>query len=335
MHGTGLEEVHFHDVGAVDAIVDVTGRVIAPASARRRARARLGAAAGRRVRGRPARPHAGARPRRPPSCCAASRSSTPASARELVTPTGAAILTTLAASGAGRMPAMTVDRDRLRRGHARTFPAPPTCCAASSARPRTPARPETVAQLETTIDDMSPQLYEPLMERLFEAGALDVFLTPVIMKRSRPGTVLTALCPDRPVRRSLPRPLRGIAHHRRALDGVSRTRLDREMVTIVTDLRRHSRSRSRALAGRVVTVTPEFADVARIARRKPLPVREVLSQAHAAAAPPPDPRRHRPRVAGALREPTAMPFESPHVGRLTVRPSSLRLSPRKHLSAQH
>src|SRR5205823_14796742 len=61
-----------------------------------------------------------------------------------------------------------------------------------------PAGTETVAQVETNIDDMSPQLYEPLVDRLFEAGALDVFLTPVVMKRSRPGTVLTALCaPDR------------------------------------------------------------------------------------------------------------------------------------------
>src|SRR5947207_7090931 len=53
---------------------------------------------------------------------------------------------------------------------------------------------ETVVQAETTIDDMSPQLYEPLMERLLAAGALDVFLTPVIMKRSRPGIVVTVLC---------------------------------------------------------------------------------------------------------------------------------------------
>ena len=52
---------------------------------------------------------------------------------------------------------------------------------------------ETIVQVETTIDDMSPQLYEPLIDALFEAGALDVFLTPVIMKRSRPGVVLTAL----------------------------------------------------------------------------------------------------------------------------------------------
>src|SRR5438477_20934 len=53
---------------------------------------------------------------------------------------------------------------------------------------------ETVLQVETTIDDMSPQLYETLIERLFDAGALDVFLQPVIMKRSRPGIVVTTLC---------------------------------------------------------------------------------------------------------------------------------------------
>src|SRR3989442_12156264 len=53
---------------------------------------------------------------------------------------------------------------------------------------------ETILQVETTIDDMSPQLYEPLVERLFEAEALDVFLQPVVMKRGRPGVVVTALC---------------------------------------------------------------------------------------------------------------------------------------------
>src|SRR5207249_2174694 len=53
---------------------------------------------------------------------------------------------------------------------------------------------ETIMQVETTVDDMSPQLWEVVIERLFETGALDVYLTPVTMKKSRPGTVLTALC---------------------------------------------------------------------------------------------------------------------------------------------
>jgi uncharacterized protein (DUF111 family) len=139
---------------------------------------------------------------------------------------------------------------------------------------------ETVAQVETTIDDMSPQLYEPLMDRLFEAGALDVFLTPVIMKRSRPGTVLTALCPPDRVN-DLSRvlfeesPTIGVRWSE-----VARTRLPREMVTLATAYGAVPFKVSR-LGGRVITVTPEFAEVARIAREKSLPVREVLDQARA------------------------------------------------------
>ena len=129
---------------------------------------------------------------------------------------------------------------------------------------------------------MSPQLYEPLMDRLFEAGALDVFLTPVIMKRSRPGTVLTALCPPDRVG-----DLSRVLFEESSTIGVrwsemSRARLDREMVTITTAYGTLPAKVSR-LGGRIVTVTPEFADVARIAREKGLPVREVLDQARADA----------------------------------------------------
>src|SRR5438876_803708 len=139
---------------------------------------------------------------------------------------------------------------------------------------------ETIVQLETTIDDMSPQLYEPLVDRLFEAGALDVFLTPVVMKRSRPGTVLTALCaPDRVG------DLNRVLFEESSTIGVRwsewrRAALPREIVTLATSYGPIPFKVSR-LEGRVVTVTPEFADVARIAREKALPVREVLDQARA------------------------------------------------------
>jgi uncharacterized protein (DUF111 family) len=143
-----------------------------------------------------------------------------------------------------------------------------------------PAGDETILKLETTIDDMSPQLYETLIERVFEAGALDVFLQPVIMKRGRPGVVVTALCaPDQ------------VGNLSRALFEESttigvrwsewrRARLDREIVEVATAYGTIPFKVSR-MAGRVVTVTPEFADVARIAREKSLPVREVLDQARA------------------------------------------------------
>jgi uncharacterized protein (DUF111 family) len=139
---------------------------------------------------------------------------------------------------------------------------------------------ETIVQLETTIDDMSPQLYEPLMDRLFEAGAVDVFLTPVVMKRSRPGTVLTALCP-----RDRLDDISRLLFEESSTIGVrftewQRTILPREMVTLPTTYGTIQFKVSR-FEGRVVTVTPEFADVARIAREKALPVREVLDQARA------------------------------------------------------
>jgi uncharacterized protein (DUF111 family) len=199
---------------------------------------------------------------------------------ELVTPTGAAILTTLA-DGAGRMPPMTVARVGYGAG-TRDFPGTANVLRAVVGETAAAAPVETIVQVETTIDDMSPQLYEPLVERLFEAGALDVFLVPVIMKRSRPGTVLTALCP--PARVDA---LSRVLFAESSTIGVrwtemSRARLEREMVTLATAYGALPFKVSR-LEGRVVTVTPEFADVVRIAREKSLPVREVLDQARADA----------------------------------------------------
>src|SRR5204863_1953847 len=107
---------------------------------------------------------------------------------ELVTPTGAAILTTLATSS-GRMPAMTVSAVGYGAG-TMELPDTPNILRCFVGEASDPAGTETVAQVETNIDDMSPQLYEPLMDWLFVAGPLDVFLTPGLTTASRPGTVM-------------------------------------------------------------------------------------------------------------------------------------------------
>jgi pyridinium-3,5-bisthiocarboxylic acid mononucleotide nickel chelatase len=278
VHGTDRESVRFHDVGAVDAIVDVTGSVLA-----------LDLAGAQEVHvsalpiggGLVGGPH-GRIPVPGPGTAELLRGfpivDTGVRA-ELVTPTGAAILTTLAAS-AGRMPALTVEAVGYGAG-TKDLPGTPNvlrCFLGWTVDGA--AADETVLQVETTIDDMSPQLYETLIERVFEAGALDVFLQPVIMKRGRPGVVVTALCmPER------------VGDLSRALFEESttigvrwsewrRARLQREMVTITTAYGTIPFKVSR-LGDRIVTVTPEFADVARIAREKSLPVREVLDQARA------------------------------------------------------
>src|SRR5216117_4070109 len=195
-HGTTRDQVHFHDVGAVDAIVDVTGGVIAleliGARALHVSALPIGGGFVEGAHGRIPVPGPGTAEllRGFPVVDTGVRA-------ELVTPTGAAILTTLAAS-AGRMPALTVDAVGYGAG---TMDLPDTpnvlrCFLGETTASETGD--ETVLEVETTIDDMSPQLYEPLIERLFGAGALDVYLQPVIMKRGRPCIVVTVLCaPER------------------------------------------------------------------------------------------------------------------------------------------
>jgi hypothetical protein len=283
--------VHFHDVGAVDAIVDVAGAAIGldllgvdtvAVSA-----LPVGGGLGDGPHGRIPIPAPGTA-----ELLRGFPLVDPGIRAELVTPTGAAILTTLAAT-AGRMPAMTLRAVGHGAGTRELREAPNILrcllgtAPAESSREQTASGPpvETIVQVETTIDDMSPQLYEPLMDRLFAAGALDVFLTPVVMKRSRPGVVLTALCaPD-----GVPA-LARVLFEESSTIGVRwsawhRARLDREIVMLATTYGTLPFKVSR-LEGKVVTVTPEFADVARIASERALPVREVLDAARA------DGRRH-------------------------------------------
>ena len=278
VHGTDRESVHFHDVGAVDAIVDVTGGIIALDLAGVEAVHISALPIGGGLVGGP---H-GRIPVPGPGTAELLRGfpvvDTGVKA-ELVTPTGAAILTTLAAS-AGRMPSLTVEAVGYGAGTMDLPDTPNILRCFLGATTTAAAGDETVLQVETTIDDMSPQLYEPLMERLFEVGALDVFLTPVVMKRSRPGTVLTALCPPERVG-----DLSRVLFEESSTIGVrwtevARARLEREMVTIPTAYGTLPFKVSR-LGGRVVTVTPEFAEVVRLAREKSRPVREVLDQARA------------------------------------------------------
>jgi pyridinium-3,5-bisthiocarboxylic acid mononucleotide nickel chelatase len=274
VHGTTPERVQFHDVGAIDAIVDVTGSCIGLHLLGIDA-LHFGAlpVGGGFIEG----PH-GRMPVPGPATAEMLKGFPMLDTgirRELVTPTGAAILTTLAA-GAGAMPAMRVTAVGYGAG-TMELEAPNVLRLFVGEAAATPPA-ETIVQVETTIDDMSPQLYEPLLERLLEGGALDAWLTPVIMKRSRPGIVLTALCEPGRVTE-----LSRLLFQESSTIGVrwtayQRARLDREMTRLDTMYGPVAFKVSR-LEGRVVTVTPEFEEVRRIARDRGVAVREVLEQA--------------------------------------------------------
>jgi uncharacterized protein (TIGR00299 family) protein len=274
VHRVPVDAVHFHEVGDLDTLVDVVGSV-----------AGLDALGVDRVHVSPL-PIGGGTVE-----TAHGRLPVPAPATaellrgfpvydngvsvELVTPTGAAILTTLGTPG--RLPAITLERIGWGAG-ARELPVPNLLrVLVGQATPAgaEPGEVQSLVAVETTIDDMSPQLYEPLIERLLAAGALDVYLTPVVMKRSRPGTVLTALAPPELAERLAEVLFRETTTIGVRWSEVQRRRLPRELVRLPTTLGSVTFKISR-LGGRVVTVTPEFEEVRRIADAQGRPVREVL-----------------------------------------------------------
>jgi uncharacterized protein (DUF111 family) len=137
---------------------------------------------------------------------------------------------------------------------------------------------ETIVSLACEIDDMNPQIFGPLMDRLLAAGALDVFYAPVQMKKNRPGTLVTVLAP--PARREA---IADLLFRETTTIGVrwqemSRERLDRETVAVTTPLG-DVRIKVARRAGRVVNAQPEFEDCVRIAQAQGVPIKEVQALA--------------------------------------------------------
>ncbi|HXX57590.1 MAG TPA: LarC family nickel insertion protein, partial [Thermodesulfovibrionales bacterium] len=198
---------------------------------------------------------------------------------ELTTPTGAAILRELA-DGFLSMPAMKIRATGYGAGQREIKGMPNTLrilVGEALSRNETDLSPK-VTVVETNIDDMNPQIYEYVMERLLAEGALDVYLTQVIMKKGRPGVVLSVLCDEG--RRS---EIIDILFQETTTIGVrfheaSRSVLDREVEERGTEFGRIRVKVSRT-GGETVTESPEYDDCKRIAKKKKVPLREVMRRA--------------------------------------------------------
>jgi len=144
---------------------------------------------------------------------------------------------------------------------------------------------QTVLVLETTIDDMNPQLYGHLMERLFEAGALEVFYTPIQMKKSRPGTMVKIICPEMRIEAVSEVIFRETTTIGFRYQPMGRIELARRTVTAKTP---HGPIRMKVSVynGQVVQVTPEYEDCRRAALKAGLPLKQVMREAAAAYTPP-------------------------------------------------
>jgi hypothetical protein len=279
-HGVPEDDVQFHEVGGVDAIVDIVGacaglhhlgvdRVVsypvavgagwvrmahgllpvpAPATALLLNRA-----------GIPIRPN-------PPS---------DEQPGELLTPTGAALLATLA-----RFEVPSFAPERLGYGFgSRELAWPNALRLWIGETPDDPGQAGQELLIETNIDDMNPQFFAPLSDRLFAAGALDVWLTPVTMKKGRPATVVSVIAPagrrDAVVRTLIVETTTlGVR-----VSPIARTKALRAFATVATrwgDVR----LKLRGWEGRVIGAAPEYDDCLRLSESRDVPIRDVWAEAN-------------------------------------------------------
>ncbi len=191
VHGIAIEEVHFHEVGAVDSICDIVGAALAFELL---GVDRIHSSAINTGSGTVNTEH-GVLPV-PAPATAALLEGRPVDARgpamELTTPTGAAIATALAASDFGPMPPMRIAATGYGAGH-NDFPEHANVLRAIVGESSGAAESTTVSIIEANIDDSTPELLGHAMTRLLEAGALDVTLAPVQMKKNRPGVLLSVI----------------------------------------------------------------------------------------------------------------------------------------------
>jgi uncharacterized protein (TIGR00299 family) protein len=278
VHAVALDDVHFHEIGAVDTLIDVVGAVTLLA--------RLGVS---RVVCSPL-PMGGGTTRAahgvlplPAPATAALLVGAPvfgvALQAELVTPTGAALAATLADDW-GALPAMTLRKIGYGAGTA-DFPERANLVRVLLGEASDLSLGEVVV-LETNLDDLLPELVPDAVERCFAAGALDVWTAPVTMKKGRPGLVLSALA--RPAVQDAV--ARAMLEHTSAL-GVrvarwARYELEREVITVEVD-GRPVRVKLGLMEGRVVNVAPEHDDCAAAAAGTGGAVQSIWAAALAAA----------------------------------------------------
>jgi pyridinium-3,5-bisthiocarboxylic acid mononucleotide nickel chelatase len=286
VHNVPVERIHFHEVGAVDAIVDVVGACIGfeLLGVERFVSSALHVGSGTVEMAHGRFPV-------PPPAVAELLRGTPVYSTdvtgELVTPTGAAIVATVC-EGFGAMPLMRVEATGYGAGtrEYKNFPnvlrllVGEAESAAIAPGEGTEAD-EELLMIETNVDDVSPQVLGHLLELALARGALDCYFTPVQMKKNRPGVLVSILC--RPSEREAlagllfeETPTLGVRTH-----AVKRRALEREAVTVETEFGTIAVKVARR-AGRVLGATPEFEECRAAALAHGVPLRDVQEAARAA-----------------------------------------------------
>jgi uncharacterized protein (TIGR00299 family) protein len=278
VHDVPLEKIHFHEVGAADAIIDIVGACIGFAE--------LGiesfACSAMNVGGGTVKMAHGVLPVPAPATARLLLGKPTYSngiQKELVTPTGAAIVATLC-STFGPQPPMTVNTIGYGAGTADLEGQPNVLrlMVGEAVEKRSAAESETIRVLEANLDDMNPQIYGYFLEKALAGGALDVFSTPVQMKKNRPGMLVTVLCKpeDEPrfhemfFAETTTLGVRTYTAERRVLA--------RQWETVHTNFG-DVRIKVARLNGHIRQASPEFEDCRKLAEAKNVPLQRVMDEA--------------------------------------------------------
>lgn len=279
VHGMPVEKVHFHEVGAVDSIVDIVG---AAAGFEQLGIEEFFCSALNVGGGRVQTQH-GSLPVPAPATAELLRGAPTYSTgiqRELVTPTGAAIVATVT-SRFGPQPQMTVAAVGLGAGSAELAEQPNVLrlfIGEAAARRDDAGLEEDIAVLEANLDDMSPQIYGFFAERALQAGALDVFSVPVQMKKNRPGQLITVLCNPADQEKFSDLLFRETTTLGVRQSIVKRRTLQRESLTVQTSLG-SIRMKVARLHGHILNFAPEYEDCQKVAAERGVPLKRVLAEA--------------------------------------------------------
>ena len=274
IHGVAVDRVHFHEVGATDSIVDIMAAAIGVHDLGIESLAFSRIPLGRAV----VRSMHGPLPAPGPATLELLRELPVVGIdidSETVTPTGAAIVKTLGKSF-GAQPPMTLERIGYGAGH-KEFAERPNLFRLLVGHTTSASRREEMLVLETNIDDMNPQFYDHVMERLFRAGARDVFLAPIQMKKNRPAILLSVIA-----ERSEGDKLAAILFQETSTIGVRCYPVER---IVLQREARKVKTRFGELAVKVVElpdgskrITPEYDELKKLAAAKKLPLKRIYDE---------------------------------------------------------
>ncbi len=287
VHSIPKEDVHFHEIGAVDSIIDIIGACIGlhllnwP---------RVLASKPIDGSGTVNTAH-GTLPVPVPAVLEiCKRHNIPiqqsSESTELITPTGAALLAGLC-SEFGTMPLLQIEatgygagsrQTRLRPNYLRMILGTPVQTLIDNS-----CEFDTIAILETNLDDVNPEILGYLVQKALDAGAIDIFYTPVIMKKNRPGIKLTALCPEELAHNLALLILRETGTFGLRKYSTQRWKLKREIITVQTYLG-EIKIKLGLWGNEILHATPEFESCAKIAKALNIPIKKVYETAIEAAA---------------------------------------------------